>query len=71
MKKSELKAIIKEIIQESTKGELSIVKRKDNKYILIGPIYGPELTKLNKKGFKEYQDALDAMVKYGYKLYKS
>ena len=48
---------------------LSII-RKDDKWKLIGPIKEQELHDLGvEKGFNSYQDALDAIKKYGYTLF--
>ena len=50
-----------------TKRKLSIVKSNVG-YQFIGPICEEQLDNLNKKGFKNYNEALKALKKFNYTL---
>ena len=72
IEEKQLREIIREEILKEFKGfkkELSIVNH-GKKYRLIGPIKEKELSDLSNKGFDSYQDAIDAMEKFGYKKFK-
>jgi len=50
--------------------ELSVVFMSDSMYHLVGPIQESELHKINLKGFDNYQDAVDELLKWNYTKFK-
>jgi hypothetical protein len=51
------------------RGKSLSVVHQDNRYKLVGPIKEQELHDLSVKGFNSYQEALDAVELFGYKIY--
>lgn len=58
------------VIKDLQKDAALFITKQGDKYRLIGAIKEQELHDLSVKGFNSYQEALDAIKKYGYTLYR-